>query len=274
MKRLSVVGAQTCCARLAGRDKIAPLPIRLTSNFRILVSFFWLLAFGLMPHASCLAAPAAPQDLGRGLTYARLQQLPDDDALLATVWKAPALIIDLRHPVGATGQSIPADLPSRSRTAPLFILVGPDTPAGLLAALRDHAPALITIGLAAPGLTPDIALPLSPEADRRAYDALAAGASAESLISESLAKRRFDEAALARERDSGAAEEEAPGLNGTDQNTALPAARPPTAAAAPAPVEIKSAPPVEPKPPVIDAVLQRAVQLHRALLALGKLPHG
>ena len=218
MRHFSVVGAQSRCARPEGRDKIAPLPIRLTSIFRLLASFLWLLAFCLLPHASCLAAPA---DLGRGLTYARLQQLPDDDALLAAVWKAPALIIDLRHPAGVTGQTIPADLPSRSRTAPLFILVGPDTPAGLLAALRDHAPALITIGLAAPGLTPDIALPLSPEADRRAYDALAAGASAESLISESLAKRRFDEAALARERDSGAAEEEAPGPNGTDQNLSL-----------------------------------------------------
>jgi hypothetical protein len=231
------------------------------------------LQFSILNLPASPPAAATPADLGRGLTYARLQQLPDDGAILATVWKAPALIIDLRHPAGAPGQTIPADLPSRSRTAPLFILVGPDTPAGLLAALRDHAPALITIGLAAPGLTPDITLALSPEADRRAYDALAAGASAESLISESLAKRRFDEAALARERDSGAAEEEAPGPNGTDQNTALPAVRPPTAAAAPAPVDAKSAPPVEPKPPVIDAVLQRAVQLHRALLALGRLPH-
>ena len=100
--------------------------------------FLRLLAFGLMPFASCLAAPSAALDLGRGLTYARLQQLPADDALLTTVWKAPALIIDLRHPAGATAHAIPADLPSRPRTAPLFILVGPDTPVDLLAALREH----------------------------------------------------------------------------------------------------------------------------------------
>jgi hypothetical protein len=233
-----------------------------------LASFLWLLALGLMPHASCLAAPSAPQDLGRGLTYARLQQLPDDNVMLATVWKAPALIIDLRHPVDATGQTIPADLPSRSRTAPLFILVGPDTPADLLAALRDHAPALITIGLAAPGLTPDIALPLSPEADRRAYDALATGASAESLISENVTKHRFDEAALARDRDNGAAENEEPGPAGADQSTTLPAAG---TAPAPAGVHPTTA---APEKPLKDLVLQRAVQLHRALLALGKLPHG
>jgi hypothetical protein len=222
-----------------------------------------------MPHASCLAAPTAtPLDLGRGLTYVRLQQLPDDGAMLATVWKAPALIIDLRHPIGATGQTIPADLSSRPRTAPLFILVGPDTPAALLAALRDHAPALITIGLAAPGLTPDITLALSPEADRRAYDALTAGAAAESLISENLAKRRFDEAALARDRDNGVAEDEEPGPNGADPNTALPAAEPPPAPAGVHPTT------TAPERPLKDIVLQRAVQLHRALLALGKLPRG
>jgi hypothetical protein len=242
------------------------------AQFTRRASCLWLLAFGLMPHAPCLAAPSAPQDLGRGLTYARLQQLPDDDAMLATVWKAPALIIDLRHPDGAMGQTIPADLPSRSRTAPLFILVGPDTSADLLAALRDHAPALITIGLAAPGLTPDLALPLSPEADHRAYDALAAGASAESLISENLTKHRFDEAALARDRDNGAAEDEEPGPNGADQSIPAPAAGPPPAPPpAPAGVHPTTA---APERPLKDIVLQRAVQLHRALLALGKLPRG
>ena len=247
---------------------VSPVGLVNTRRDAGMTSVIWLLAFGLMPHAPCLAAPSAPQDLGRGLTYARLQQLPDDVVMLATVWKAPALIIDLRHPAGATGQTIPADLPSRPRTAPLFILVGPDTPADLRAALRDHAPALITIGLAAPGLTPDLALPLSPEADRRAYDALAAGAAAESLISENTTKHRFDEAALARDRDSGAAEGEEPGPNGADQNTTRPTAEPP-----PAPAGVHP-PTAAPERPLKDIVLQRAVQLHRALLALGKLPHG
>jgi hypothetical protein len=234
-------------------------------KFRLLLIFG--LQFSILHLPASPPAAATPADLGRGLTYARLQQLPDDDAMLATVWKAPALIIDLRHPVGATGQTIPADLSSRPRTAPLFILVGPDTPTDLLAALRDHAPALITIGLAAPGLTPDIALALSPEADRRAYDALAAGASAESLISENTTKHRFDEAALARDRDNGTVEDEEPGPNGADQNTTLPAAGPPPV---PAGVHPSTA---APEKPLKDLVLQRAVQLHRTLLALGKLPH-
>jgi hypothetical protein len=184
--------------------------------------------------------------------------------MLATVWKAPALIIDLRHPAGATAHAIPADLPSRPRTAPLFILVGPGTPVDLLAALRDHAPALITIGLAAPGLTPDIALSVNPEADGRAYAALEAGAPVKSLISENFTKHRFDEAALARDRDGGETEDEGPKSKVEGQEEV-----PPTAAAAPAPVDAKSA---APEKPLKDTVLERAVQLHRALLALGKLP--
>ena len=228
--------------------------------------FLRLLAFGLMPFASCLAAPSAALDLGRGLTYARLQQLPADDALLTTVWKAPALIIDLRHPVIAAEGTIFTDLPSRPRTAPLFILVGPDTPASLLAALRDHAPALITIGLAAPGLTPDIALSLSPEADRRAYDALTAGTSPESLISENSTKHRFDEAALAHERENGETEDEGPKSKVESREDV-----PPTATAAPEPAGVHPTT-AAPEKPLKDLVLQRSVQLHRTLLALGRLP--
>jgi hypothetical protein len=237
--------------------------------FMRLASFLWLLALGLMPHASCLAAPSAPPlDLGHGLTYVRLQDLPDDFARLSAVWSSPALIIDLRYPTEEGTRVMGIGLPARPRTTPLFVLVGPATTAVELAVLREFAPALITIGLAAPGLTPDIALPLSPEADRRAYDALATGASAESLISENTTKHRFDEAALARDRDNGAAENEEPGPAGADQSTTLPAAGTPPA---PAGVHPTTA---APEKPLKDLVLQRAVQLHRALLALGKLPHG
>jgi hypothetical protein len=232
--------------------------------FRRRASFLALLAWGLMPRATCHAAPSAPQELGEGLTYARLQQLPDDAAILAAVWKAPALIIDLRHPAGATGPVIPGDLPSRPRAAPLLVLVGPDTPTDLLAAFRERAPALITIGLAASGLTPDLALPLSPEADRRAYDSLTAGVSIESLISENVTRHRFDEAALARDRDAGAEEDET--TVGAEEDIARRAVGPPPLPGGGHPST------TAPERPLKDLVLQRAVQLHRALLALGKLP--
>lgn len=204
----------------------------------------------------------ASQDLGRNLTYLRLHRLPDDAAVLTAAWHAPALVVDLRHVAGDLAQAIPADLPPRPRSAPLFVLIGPDTASALLALIREHAPALISIGLAAPGLTPDIVLLVSPEADRRVYDALDAGVSVELLISETIAKPRFDEAALAHEHTADTAAEE-----GAQPTAGGPSDAPPATPAVP---PAAGAPEAAPK----DAVLQRAVQLHRALLALGKLPAG
>lgn len=224
-----------------------------------------LLVFGLQ--FSVLNLPAsAPLDLGQKLTYVRLRRLPEDATILAAAWSQPTLIVDLRYPAGNAAQFLPADLPTRPGSTPLFVLVGPATPIGALAALRDRAPALITLGLAAPRRPPDIALAVTPEADRRAYDALDSGASLEALLSEKIAKTRFDEAALANEHIRGAEREEGIGSSGDTPTDAPPASvtPPATPAASPAPAAI----PAEPK----DVVLQRAVQLHRALLALGKLP--
>lgn len=226
-----------------------------------------LLVFGLQ--FSVLNLPASPPvDLGQKLTYVRLHRLPDDAPILAAAWSQPALIVDLRYPAGNAAPFLPVDLPTRPGSAPLFVLVGPATPIDALAALRDRAPALITLGPATPGRPPDIALAVTPEADRHGYDALDSGTSIESLLSEKIAKTRFDEAALAHEHIRGAEREEGTGSNGEAPTDAPPAGVMPPAppAASPAPAAI----PAEPK----DAVLQRAVQLHRALLALGKLPRG
>jgi hypothetical protein len=209
-----------------------------------------LLVFGLQ--FSALSLPAsAPLDLGQKLTYVRLHRLPDDAVILAAAWSRPALIVDLRYLAGSAAPFLSPALPARPGSAPLFALVSPATPLEALAALRDRAPALITLGLAAPVPAPDIALAVTPEADRHAYDALDSGASIESLLSEKIAKTRFDEAALAHEHARPADQEVGPGPSG-----AAPPEAPPTAT------------PAEPK----DVVLQRAVQLQRALLALGKLP--
>lgn len=237
---------------------------------RLLAGGCWLLIFGL--RSSILNLPAAtpaaaPLDLERNLTYVRLHRLPEDAAVLTAAWHAPALVVDLRHVAGDPAQAIPAELPPRPRSAPLVALIGPDTASVLLALIREHAPALITIGLAAPGLTPDIVLPVSPEADRRAYDALDAGASVESLISEKIAKPRFDEAALAHEHTADTAADEGARPAAGGPSDFPPAAGPPPATPAVPPA---GAPEATPR----DAVLQRAVQLHRALLALGKLPPG
>jgi hypothetical protein len=226
-----------------------------------------LLAFGLQFSISNLPA-SAPVDLGQKLAYVRLHRLPDDATILAAAWSQPALVVDLRYSTGDTAHSLSANLPARPRWAPLFVLVGPATPPEVLAALRERVPALITLGLAAPGQMPDITLAVAPEADRQAYDALDSGASIDSLLSEKIAKTRFDEAALAHEHTGEAVQEAKPGSNGAASADAPPAGvtPPATPAASPPP----AATPAEPK----DAVLQRAVQLHRALLALGKLPRG
>ncbi|HZL46655.1 MAG TPA: hypothetical protein VFC28_10545 [Opitutaceae bacterium] len=218
-----------------------------------------LLVFGLQFLVLNLSAAAA-LDLGQNLTYLRLHGRPDDVPNLTAVWGKPALIIDLRYPGADAARYLPADLPPRPAPAPLFVLVGPATPLDALAALRRRAPALITLGLPAPGLAPDIALVVKPEDDRRADEALDSGVPVESLLSETVAKRRFDEAALIHERAQGP---DAAGTTAVDAVAAAtaPPAKPDHPAAA-------AAPPAEPK----DAILQRAVQLYRTLMTLGKLP--
>ena len=261
MNPVFVAGAQACCARPRGRGKLALLP---TAGFRRLTSVLCLLASGLLLPAS---GRGAPLELGRGLTYVRLHRLPDDGPALSAAWKAPALIIDLRYPAADTAHSLPADLTPRVHSAPLFVLTGSDTPVDLLAALRERAPALITLGLPAPTLTPDIVLTIKPEADRRAYDALDAGTPLESLISEKTSKPRFDEAMLAHEhiRDVENAESGKP--DAADASATRPAE------GSPSPTSAAGAPPAAASSS-IDTVLQRAVQLHRALFALHKLPPG
>jgi hypothetical protein len=128
----------------------------------------------------------------------------------------------------------------------VFLLANRDTSPALLAPLNsaDAVTGLVIVGAGAPGFSPDIALPVSSADEKRAYDAMEHGASVESLITDRVLKSRNDEATLARERlsDSGADDAEPP--------APAPAATP---------------------PPLIDPVLQRAVQLHRSLLALRRL---
>lgn len=133
----------------------------------------------------------------------------------------------------------------------ILALVSPDTPAGLRNQLVTLTRCL-TIGRAAPGFKTDIVVSTSAEADHRAFDALVAGTPPEKLIAEDAHKTRYDESSLIREH-TGEPEEV------TAAETANPA--PATSAAPATPVA----------PPVMDAVLQRAVQIHRGLVVLKKL---
>jgi len=136
----------------------------------------------------------------------------------------------------------------------ILVLVSPETPAGLRRQLIA-IPRCLTLGHAAPELKTDIVVTTSAEADRRAFDALAAGTAPEKLLVENADKMRYDEASLVREH-GGATES-------IDDADKVPTPESPNSAA--------STTPVAPEVPVVDAVLQRAVQIHRGLTVLKKL---
>ncbi len=214
--------------------------------------------------ALTVPAHAAPftRDLGEGLVYHRITTLPADLPTAESARKQPC-VLDLRYVRGdaAAGTALDAWLKFRatSRT-PVLLLINAETAATVLAPLAARLPAtgLVVLGTTSPGLTPDLALKLAPADERRAYDALAAGATVESLLNDSPEKTRDDEAVLAKEHRSRPAP--VPPLS-DDSSDDSPSAMPTTEKPAP----------TKPAAPPIDSALQRAVHLHRALKALKKL---
>lgn len=206
------------------------------------------------------AAPPAnsdPADLGRGLRYFRVAALAADLPTLGPALAAGPLVLDLRAAQGDSVSTVRLQELLQHRAAgaerPLFVLLASDTPEAIRAAV-PAAPAILTLGCAGPGFAPALAVSTEPALDRAAVAALAAGRPPRELIEEKLDKPRFDEARLARAH--------ANGRRGDDAGAPPPAAEPkdsPDATAAP-------------EAPVKDLVLQRAVFLHRALLALGRIP--
>ena len=211
-------------------------------------------------------APAAPltRDLGQGLAYHRVATLPADLPVVAAGPKQPC-VLDLRYARGdaSAGTALDAWLKfNATARAPVFLLLNADTAPAVLAPLAARLPAagLIVIGTASAALKPDLALKLAPAEERRAYDALAAGATVASLVIDSPDKRRNDEARLAQDHrglpyPATLARTADDSLD--DLAPELPAAE-------------KSPKPATP-PPLIDLALQRAVHLHRSLQALKKL---
>lgn len=192
------------------------------------------------------AAWAAPviRDLGEGLTYVGVAALPGD---LPSAGATPAgvCVLDLRYAAGgeadaiALGAWLKAQLhPSR----PILVLANADTAFSLRLVLVDRAPGsgLMVVGVAGPGLVPDVAVSVAPEQERAAWTALRSGAPLDDLLRENRDKIRNDEASLLRERPSVAD------------------AAPTTAAKSGAGGGL-------------DVTLQRAVHVHRTLVALKRL---
>ena len=209
----------------------------------------FLFIFSLLP-----ARAAAPLDLGQGLLYCRVHALPGD-LPGADAEKKPALVLDLRYVAtdSAGAEAFAAWLRFRPAAQPLFILFNAGTQTALLNVLAAQpGSAAVTLGPPLPALAPDVPLKLSPATEREAYAALDHGATVESLIVENVDKPRYDEAAMVKEHASDSAP---PPEDEGDSGEA--AAK-------------KPAPP----PQLLDLALQRAVQLHRALLALHKIRPG
>lgn len=194
-----------------------------------------------------LAAVAAPieRDLGNGLAYVRVHQLPAD---LPTK-PAPrpgASVLDVRYveadAEGATALAAWLNFRATPK-APVFLLANGETAPALLHVLaaRERG-AVVVIGIESGAFRPDVAVKVTREDERRAYDALEKGAAIVTLLTDNPNKVRNDEASLSKDRLAEAS------ADATD------AALVGKAPAAP-----------------IDATLQRAVHLHRALLALKRL---
>jgi len=211
---------------------------------------------------------ALEQDLGQSLTYLRVNDAAaDTPATVASIARHPALVLDLRCVISDAGQAeaLQAALAKPPPThAARIILINATTAPALIAVLTDDLPHVVTIGPRTPALTPDIAIATTEEKDRAAYDALTTGTPLEKLINSSLDKRRYDEAKLVQDHSNGI----------TPDTTALPAdAEDDSVTPSPAKDEKKSVAPEKKNElsPLVDLVLERAVQLHRSLLAIKKL---
>jgi hypothetical protein len=229
-----------------------------TCSFVSLVLFFSI--------ASSLPA-AIEKDLGQALAYLRVtDELADATVAMHTIDSRPALVLDLRSlPASArlAGELHAALAKAPAAHAVRFVLINSTTAPSIIAALDDSLPSVITIGPRSPALTPDVAVSTSDEEDRRAYDALAADTPLEKLVTDSHEKPRYDEAKLVQDHANGVTTADADLPADADDDSIT------TSSAdgdKPAKAGKKAAPAA-----VIDLVLERAIQIHRALLALKRL---
>ena len=200
------------------------------------------------------AAAVDPHDLGRGLRYLRLGATPVDEPTSAAALAAPALVLDLRLAAGdATNEALVRRAHAGcTAQRPLFVLLGAETPVSLRAALPD-TPGLLTLAPQEAGVPAKLVIATPAASDRAAAEALSTGRPPRELIEAKIEKPRFDEAQLTRDHANGRRESTEP--------SPIPAST------------SESTEPAKDTPaPLQDTLLQRAVFIHRALLALGRVP--
>lgn len=183
------------------------------------------------------ALAAQVYDLGEGLTYVRAKQM-EPDLIPST---NDTIALDLRQTAAVTPEEASQLRAFITAPGPVrFVLVAAGTPAALSELLESRAPSVLTVGPVGMNPSPDIDVGVSAEEDRRAYVALEEGTPVDTLVRPNVPKPRRDEAALVRNRANGG-------------------------------VEPLEEPAGERAPSLVDAVLQRTLQLHRGLKALGRL---
>lgn len=229
-------------------------------------SFFFLVIVLLLSVAPGLQA-AIEKELGNSLAYFRVTD-PEADRtpVLDAIALRPALVLDLRS-LSVSHGFVDALQIALARTPPphavRIVLLNATTSPALVAALGQELPSVITLGPRSPSLSPDIIVATSNEDDLRAFHALATGTPVDKLINDNREKRRYDEAKLVQDHANGV----------TPPDSVLPAeAEDDTVKTEP--TSVKKSPEAGKKTeplPIIDLVLERAVQLHRSLLALKKL---
>ena len=203
-----------------------------------------LLLFTLLLLPTWALAAPLEREVGNGLVYVRVHTIPADLPAKPT-GRVPACIVDLRYvdtnSDGATAFAAWLKARATSRT-PVFVIANADTARPLLKELSVHerGTGIAVVGIPRGGFKPDVAVSASADDERKAYDALEKGAVIGTLLADNPNKVRNDEASLSKDR---LAEASADATDGSPKQA----------------------------PPPIDAALQRAVHLHRALVALKRL---
>jgi hypothetical protein len=204
---------------------------------------------------ACLARGAVIQDLEKDLTYARIGDLGKDAIVLEAALGKPDLILDLRNATATN--DLAASLAQRLAQPPpnasdhRLILLNATTSAAIVAAVSRPVPRQLSIGPNSTAVLPDIIVTITLDQDRKAYDAFKVGEPLGKLINSNPEKKRFDEATLAHNRST---------LADADPGDETDPAQ---------------APPVQEKKPaeeIHDLVLERAIQIHHALLVTERVP--
>lgn len=197
---------------------------------------------------------AEPVELGPDLGYLRVHSIVEErEAITTALIKFRALVLDLRYPLDErdAGETLRQELATHAAKPRLYVLVSPATPVPVVGIIASSPVRwLVTLGVKGSRPEPQVVVQQSAEADRAAYDAIAAGTALTQLTSGRIEKERFDEASLVQEFKNGNHNAHPP-VTGQAKGTEAPVG--------PAGSQAER---------LTDRVLQRAVHLHSALLAL------